>query len=182
MRRTLQTANQSLNFLMRKGVPVILRADWQENSAKPCDTGSPIAEMRVQWPQHDWNVVDPIYPSKTGVYEFTKEGIEARGVAVRKWLMARPEKVIAVISHAGFLRVGVSYRGYENADFRVFDFAEGDDDEATLVEWELTRNGGGLGKSPDGDMKPGEWTFVGPQKVEEMPKELDTEVTAEVPT
>lgn len=73
---------------------------------------------------------------------------------MRKWLRERPEKFIAVVTHSGFLRVGVSYRWYENADFRIFGFGDGDRDEEVggrLVEWELTeRKGGGLGKSRKG--------------------------------
>lgn len=48
--------------------------------------------------------------------------------------------------------MGVTHRLYENADFRIFDFADGDDvDGGELVEWELTeKKGGGLGKSPKG--------------------------------
>jgi hypothetical protein len=52
----------------------------------------------------------------------------------------------------GFLRVGVSYRQYANADCRIFDFSEGDEEiGGKLIEWELTeKKGGGLGKSPKG--------------------------------
>jgi len=152
MRRTLQTAQQSLGWLMKQGVPVHLRPEWQENSAKPCDTGMSIDSMKKEWPQFDWSSVDPLYPSKTGLYEFSKEGLTQRGIAARKWLRNRPEKVIAVVSHSGFLRVGVSYRKYENADFRIFNFAEGGDETGgRLIEWEMTeKKGGGLGKSPHG--------------------------------
>ena len=70
----------------------------------------------------------------------------------------RPEKVIAVVSHAGFLWVGVSHKKFENADLRIFDFADGYEDiGGKLVEWELTESkGGGLGKSPKGtfDVEP----------------------------
>lgn len=70
-----------------------------------------------------------------------------RGIRAKQLLKERPEKVIAVVSHSGFLRCGVSQKKYENADFRIFDFGEGVD----LVEWELTEQlGGGLGKSPKG--------------------------------
>lgn len=131
---------------------MVLAAEWQENSDKPCDTGTDAAAMAEEWPQFDWAMVDEEYPAKTGLYEFSRRGLEERGVAVRKWLRGRGEKVIAVVSHSGFLRVGVSYRKYENADYRVFDFAEGDEEiGGRLVEWELTeKKGGGLGKSPPG--------------------------------
>lgn len=54
---------------MDRGVPVVLRAEWQENSAQPCDTGSEISVMREEWPMFDWNTVDPVYPKTTGLYE-----------------------------------------------------------------------------------------------------------------
>jgi broad specificity phosphatase PhoE len=152
LRRTLQTATQSLGWLIEKGVPVHLRADWQENSDAPCDIGSAIPTMREEWPQFDWSTVDPIFPDKTGLYAYTIDALTKRGIEVRKWLRERPEKVIAVVSHSGFLRCGVSNRRFANADFRIFDFAEADGQvDAQLVEWELTEcKGGGLGKSPRG--------------------------------
>ena len=60
--------------------------------------------------------------------------------------------VRTVVSHSGFLRVGVSYRHYHNADFKIFDFAEGHEAVGgKLVEWEMTeQKGGGLGKSSKG--------------------------------
>ncbi|KIN04602.1 hypothetical protein OIDMADRAFT_176994 [Oidiodendron maius Zn] len=152
MRRTLQTAQQGLGWLIKQGVPVVLRPEWQENSDKPCDTGTDIVTMAKEWPQFDWSTVDPKYPAKTGLYEFSRQGLLERGIAARMWLKNRPERVIAVVSHSGFLRVGVSYKMYANADFRVFDFAEGDDEiGGRLIEWEMTDlKGGGLGRSPPG--------------------------------
>lgn len=143
---------------MERGIPVVLRAEWQENSDKPCDTGSSISEMQKEWPQFDWSSVDPIWPAKTGLYRFSREGLTERGIAARDWLRNRPEKVIAVVSHSGFLRVGVSNKGYYNADYRVFEFAEGHEEVGgKLVELEVTeKKGGGLGKSNHGTY------FLGP--------------------
>jgi broad specificity phosphatase PhoE len=108
--------------------------------------------MSKEWPQFDWSTVDPDYPSKAGIYECSNDGLTNRGILAKEWLKNRPEKVIAVVSHSGFLRCAVSNRQYENADFRIFDFKA---DSLELVEWELTErpgeeNGGGLGKSPSG--------------------------------
>lgn len=55
-------------LLVERGVPVSLRAEWQENSAKPCDTGTAIPVMKKEWPQFDWSSVDPEYPTKEGLY------------------------------------------------------------------------------------------------------------------
>ncbi|KAL3423856.1 phosphoglycerate mutase [Phlyctema vagabunda] len=165
MHRTLQTAQQSLGWLMQQGVPVALRPEWQENSAKPCDTGSPIADMQKAWPQFDWSAVDPVYPAKTGLYEFSRDGLMQRGIEAKRWLKQRPEKVVAVVSHAGFLRVGVSSKKFDNADYRIFNFAEGVDDDTTLVEWDSTdSNGGGMGRSPKGifPMTPNDYNNVWP--------------------
>jgi hypothetical protein len=54
-----------------------------------------------------------------------------------------------VVSHSGFLRVAVSNRFYANADYRVFDFGEGEDGKLALTERDWTeKRGGGLGESP----------------------------------
>lgn len=54
---------------------------------------------------------------------------------------SRPEEIVIVVSHSGFLRVGVSHRHYANADYRVFRFAEDSGDE--LIESSLTDENGG---------------------------------------
>ncbi|KAF7913859.1 uncharacterized protein EAF01_000265 [Botrytis porri] len=177
MRRTLQTAQQGLGWLMKGGVPVILRPEWQENSDKPCDTGTPVEVMEKEWPQFDWSAVDPLFPAKSGLYEFSKDALTGRGLAARKWLQQRPEKVIAVVSHSAFLRTCVSYRQYANADYRIFDFAGGDRQEnAELLEREVTESkGGGLGKSPKG---------VFGMTVDDYPSEIEKDIgeaTTELP-
>ncbi|KAI9728846.1 MAG: hypothetical protein M1834_007233 [Cirrosporium novae-zelandiae] len=154
MRRTLQTTEQSLGWLMERGVPAVVRAEFQETTIKPCDVGSPISQISQEWPQFDWSEIDPVYPSKEGFYEYSQEALTKRGIAARRWLRDRPEKAIAVVSHAGFLRVGLCQKKFDNADFRVFDFEEGEEHGKfgpQLVEWEMTDSrGGGLGKSPKG--------------------------------
>ncbi len=73
----------------------------------------------------------------------------------------------------------MSGRKYENADFRIFDFAEeqeGDEEVGgRLVEWELTeKKGGGLGKSPLGSfpMSPGEYPDDVGEIVDETAKDV----------
>ncbi len=124
-----------------------------ENSDKPCDVGTPVADLAPSFPEFSFEEVDPIYPAKTGRYAFSETAIVKRGAECRVWLRARPEKVIAVVSHSGFLRVGVSNCGFGNADYRIFDFAPDDEEdrEDRLVEWPLTQqSGGGLGRSMKG--------------------------------
>jgi len=151
MQRTLQTVDQALGW---RDVPVIVKAEWQETSVNKCDIGRPIPEVSAEWPQFDWSQMDPKFPTKEGLYEYSEAALIERGIFARRWLKARPEKVIAVISHAGFLRTVICNRKFDNADFRVFNFEEGEEKEdegPRLIESELTaKSGGGMGKSPDG--------------------------------
>jgi broad specificity phosphatase PhoE len=127
-------------------VPVQPRGEWQENSIAACDTGTSIKYLTEEYPQFDFNTVCPEWPAKTGLYAFTEEAIARRGRECRAWLKARPEKVIAVVSHSAFLRVGISHYKWANADYRIFEFA---DDGDQLVQWQLTeKRGGGMGRSP----------------------------------
>lgn len=67
-------------------------------------------------------------------------------------LHARPEKVIAVVSHASFLRTGMTKRKFWNADVRIFEFdGKVEDGEFVLREWKSTEEGGGwLGRDWSG--------------------------------
>ncbi|KAF1845899.1 phosphoglycerate mutase-like protein [Cucurbitaria berberidis CBS 394.84] len=160
MRRTLQTATIGLDWLIKKGVKVIPDAGWQETADKPCDTGSPLEQMKKEFPQYDFSSVDPSYPDKTtdlenNPYAFTQKAILARGQTCLEDLYSRPEKVIAVVSHSGFLRTAVCNRMFFNADWRVFNFDEGAMEKKPgqfiLKESEETeKKGGGMGRSDVG--------------------------------
>lgn len=125
--------------------------------------------MKNEFPQFDFSRVDPLYPDKTSnldnnPYAFTERAILARGQACLKALYNRPEKVIAVVSHSGFLRTAVCNRRFFNADWRVFDFNEEAMKESRsngegiekqgmyfLKEWQETEEkGGGMGRSAKG--------------------------------
>jgi hypothetical protein len=67
MRRTLQTAEQSLGWLMKRGVPAIARAEWQENTVNNIDIGRPVSELEEDFPLFDWSMMDPVFPSKEGL-------------------------------------------------------------------------------------------------------------------
>ncbi|KAK0701202.1 histidine phosphatase superfamily [Apiosordaria backusii] len=153
MRRTIETALLAFGEL---GIPMEAHAGWQENSTQPCDTGSPIPSLRQEFPQVNFDHVDPVYPDKTSPsgkkYFNTKQAIMARGQEVLRDLKQRKEKAIIVVSHSGFLRSGVTGRWFMNADYRVFDFVDedGEKDESGLVkikEREWTVKEGGLGWS-----------------------------------
>ncbi|KAH9885189.1 histidine phosphatase superfamily [Xylariomycetidae sp. FL2044] len=154
MRRTIQTALYSVDWLMEKGVKLVADAGWQENSAKPCDTGRALGEVSSEFPVVDFQHVDPVWPDKTSpaasLYHYTKTRLLVRAQASLKKLYERPEKVIIVVSHSAFMRLAVSGCHYYNADYRIFEFA----DMATpggvykLEQHASTKEkGGGLGYS-----------------------------------
>ncbi|KAL5604280.1 uncharacterized protein BROUX77_004466 [Berkeleyomyces rouxiae] len=143
MRRTMQTVLIALDFLRQKGVPFVAIADWQETTAKPCDTGSDVSTLKAEFPAIDFSEVDPVYPDKTSpagqAYAWSRSALLARGARVRESLKKRPEKWVIVVSHAGFLRQAVSGWWYFNADYRIFDFV--DDDAETPSEAQVEGTG-----------------------------------------
>ena len=123
--------------------------DSKETTGKPCDVGSPIDKVSPDFPKVDFSQVDPVFPDKKSPagakYAPTKEAIVARGQASLRELYGRPEKFIIVVSHSGFLRMGVSGHYFFNADYRIFDFVETDEGGSgplTLKQWESTAKGG----------------------------------------
>ena len=47
--------------------------------------------------------MDPVFPAKEGLYAFSQEALTARRIAARKWLKERKERLVAVVSHDGFM-------------------------------------------------------------------------------
>ncbi|ROT40932.1 phosphoglycerate mutase-like protein [Sodiomyces alkalinus F11] len=157
MRRTIQTALLSLDWLLERGTPIQADARWQdlsplmlmallENSGKPCDTGTPVTALAREFPVIDYSTLDPVYPDKTSPagakYAYNRKAILSRGQSALESLRQRPEKFIFVVSHSGFLRLGLAGYWFFNADYRVFDL----ESDGSLKQWESTASGG-LGKS-----------------------------------
>ncbi len=119
-----------------------------ENSSKKCDTGSPIKALEKEFPDVNFSKVDPVYPDKTSPagakYAYTRQAILARGRSGLQDLYSRPEKYVFVVSHSGFLRVGLTGHWWFNADYRIFDLepVAGSGDVSGLRQWESTLSGG----------------------------------------
>ncbi|EFQ28423.1 phosphoglycerate mutase [Colletotrichum graminicola M1.001] len=143
MRRTIQTALLSLDWLIKKGVHIQADARWQ---------GSSIANLKAEFPSVDFSTVDSVYPDKTSLsgaeYAFTKEAILRRARAGIRSIHERKEKLIFVVSHSGFLRLGVTGHWFFNGDYRMFELDKDEriDQPPKLRQLESTLRGG-LGKS-----------------------------------
>ncbi|KAK7993549.1 GPI-anchor transamidase [Apiospora arundinis] len=168
MIRTMQTAMGSLDWLIEKGIKIEADAGWQvrgveertpQSPATPACPAPPSCSP-PKFPAVDFSTLDPVYPDKltpAGAHYFAARGaILNRGQASLRRLRDRPEKVIVVVSHSGFLRLGVTGCYYMNADYRIFDFEEeeqpggvdGKTPQIRLREWDETKEkGGGMSKS-----------------------------------
>ncbi|KAI0907118.1 histidine phosphatase superfamily [Ustulina deusta] len=132
--RTLQTVRYSLGWLLDRGVPVEARAEWQEDTANPCDIGAERSELETAWPNYDFSQLDPVYPQKTGIYGPEEETIRKRAVVARKWLLEQSDKCIIVVTHSGFLNRVVRGPRYGNVEYRTYQMQKNDLDEVELVE------------------------------------------------
>lgn len=93
-----------------------------------------------------------MYPDKTSPvgskYAFTREAIVGRAQSGVKSISDRREKLVFVVSHSGFLRLGVTGYWFFNGDYRIFelDNVEESNQLTKLRQLESTLSGG-LGKS-----------------------------------
>jgi hypothetical protein len=131
-----------------------------------------VQRLTSEFPAVDFSTLDPVYPDKTSaagsLYRYSRTGILNRAQLSLGKLYRRPEKVILVVSHSGFMRLGVAGRWWFNADYRIFDFGPMayPDDLYTLQEHTLTsENGGGLGWSFKNEV------ILGSDLPDEMPSE-----------
>ncbi|KAI0175642.1 phosphoglycerate mutase-like protein [Hypoxylon sp. FL1284] len=128
LRRTLQTVQYSLQWLRDLGVPVEVRAEWQETSSNPCDIGQDASVLQDEWPDLDFSSLDPVYPQKIGLYESSEAAYRKRATFARRWLFQRPEKCIVVVTHSGFLRRTVKGPKYKNVEYRTYKLVEDEED------------------------------------------------------
>lgn len=102
LKRTINTALLSFEPVIKeKGLKVIALPELQETSDLPCDTGtSPeVLAKEYEGKPVDLNLVKPGWDNKRMKWAPTATAIEKRAGDARRWLMARPEKEIVVVSH-----------------------------------------------------------------------------------
>lgn len=160
MKRTIETALLSFGtYAKEHNIPIIAHAGWQENSDKPCDTGSSVEELAKQFPEVDFSRVDQVWPDKSRKsekakkYWYTKEAILQRGEDVLKdienkvWPEMEDGKAVIAVSHSGFLRSGVSGWWFNNGDYRIFEMEEREKKEGRPELKQITGVKGGMGES-----------------------------------
>lgn len=136
----------------------------KELTAKPCDTGSSVSVLSLEFPQFEFRDLDPVFPDKTSpaaqFYAYNRTAALRRAQLSLEKLYKRPERIIAVVSHSAFLRQAVSGQFFGHADYRIFDLNRehhGETEVYALAEWRSTnKNGGGMGRSLKDVVKLGE--------------------------
>lgn len=111
LRRTIYTALHTFAPVFERtngAVKLIALPDVQETSDVPCDTGSDpnvLHEELVVGKQApvDLGLVAEGWNIKQGRYAPTNQAIKHRAREARRWLKARPEKEIVLVTHGGFL-------------------------------------------------------------------------------
>jgi broad specificity phosphatase PhoE len=74
---------------------------FQENSAKPCDTGSPREVLEKEHPGLDYSLVVDGWDSKEGEWSPDETSLAMRACKMREWLKEREEEEIIVVTHGG---------------------------------------------------------------------------------
>ncbi|EED23120.1 conserved hypothetical protein [Talaromyces stipitatus ATCC 10500] len=109
LRRTIHTALLSFQpvFKAHPDFKVLCIPEAQETSDVPCDTGSDPAVLQKEFVDRglpvDISLVHEGWNSKKGKYAPTISALRNRAREVRKWLKARPEKQIILVTHGGLL-------------------------------------------------------------------------------
>ncbi|KAJ5596097.1 hypothetical protein N7450_002555 [Penicillium hetheringtonii] len=174
LRRTIYTAFESFGpvFDAHPDMKLIALPDVQETSDVPCDTGSDPQALKEEFAGKpiDLDLVHDGWNNKTGRFAPTNKALKERARAARRWLKARPEKEIIVVTHGGYLHyftedwedssqyqgtgwVNTEYRTYTFTDENHMDDLEGnalDGDNASISETIESRiRRGKEGPTPD---------------------------------
>jgi broad specificity phosphatase PhoE len=157
MKRAILTAVIAFGDHLRPTkTQIIALPELQELSAKPCDTGSSLAELLTEFREDplDLDLVPHDWDSKDRLWSPTEVRTLARMARARSWLRDRPEDNIVVIGHAHCLQLLVRDAPPEldndgiheiklgllpvwrNCELRIFAIEE---DEAHILLFEETR-------------------------------------------
>ncbi|KAJ5209618.1 Histidine phosphatase superfamily clade-1 [Penicillium cf. viridicatum] len=137
LRRTLYTALEGFApvFESKPDLKIIALPDIQETSDVPCDTGSEPSVLKEEFKTGvDLDLVQDGWNNKlSGRYAPTNKALKERARAARRWLKARPEKEIVMVTHGGFLHYFTEDwedssqfqgTGWSNTEYRTFSFSE----------------------------------------------------------
>lgn len=121
MWRTIQTASYCFHDVIPRTQlkKILLLPDAQETTDMPCDVGSSVSEIVEEFGELvDTHLVTDDWTGKQGQYATDPVALRARAKSLRRWLRARPEKEIVVVSHGAILDYIVEDNLDENGVFK----------------------------------------------------------------
>ena len=137
LRRTLYTAIFAFPGYLRRGRRILAHPDSQETSALPCDRGSDPWVLHKEFGRReiDFALVHEGWNTKTERY--APQEVQKRAMELRRWLSARPEREIVLVTHAGILRHFTQdgtgdVELWDNCEVRTYRFLQVDDAEANM--------------------------------------------------
>jgi broad specificity phosphatase PhoE len=103
LRRALQTCALTFEPCLKRGLTIIALPMAEEASNAPCDTGSEVDLLKVDFPtQIDFDNVKHGWWVHEGQYAFEPKALIARAAKLRRWIKNRPEKEVALVAHGFF--------------------------------------------------------------------------------
>lgn len=161
LRRTLYTALLSFPSAVASGKKVLALPELQETSDLPCDTGSDPAKLKEEFGVEgkvDLSLVHEGWNNKKGKWSPSASAIEARARQARLFLRdlgaqaaekENGDQHIVVVTHGGYLHYFTedwdghekfTGTGWANTEFRSYEFVDGEEENAGLVETKESRD------------------------------------------
>jgi len=81
----------------------------EEYGVNPCDKRKPATQLKEAFPWVDFSLMDSYSSDEDSLWHPSEResyaSAAARGKQFLEWLKGRPERVVAVVSHSGFMRI-----------------------------------------------------------------------------
>ena len=126
LKRTIYTALRSFpDVIEKRKLHVISIPELQETSDLPCDTGSPVEELKREFAGQpvSFDLLEPNWFIKKGKWAAEARAIEGRARTARQWLRDRPEKHIVAVTHGGVLHyITEDWHGMDKLQGKQFFF------------------------------------------------------------
>ena len=163
LRRTLQTTYEGFREVLDQkyfaaqgsgssggisnGARLLLDADVQAHSDRPCDTGSDISVLQAEFPETSFADLPADWHVKVGPYAGDRESVNRRAEKVRQRLIEQFKELegregglrrdIVIVSHGGMIGHLIEnhkFRGVDEAGWKTFFVTQDDDGKVKLNE------------------------------------------------
>ncbi|TVY59116.1 putative phosphatase SPAC5H10.03 [Lachnellula cervina] len=160
LRRTIYTCLLSFPHEVASGKKVLALPELQETSDLPCDTGSDPKKLLEEFGRDgkvDLSLVHEGWNSKKGKWSPSASAIESRAREARLYLRTLGTEAVAktnedqhivVVTHGGYLHYFTedwdghekfTGTGWANTEYRDYEFVDGEETNAGLVETQESR-------------------------------------------